>query len=480
MIPEYNIKKPVPTLLAPSRILVAILILFSLVIRIFKYSDHAPLWDSSVYILMGKHIYSCGTSGLWQPLAGVIWPLILGLFWRIGGDSILCGRIIGILLGPACILLTYLIGKTVFSKTTGIIAALFFSLSPIFFVWGNYLYADIPAIFFGLLSVYLIVRQREFSSGILAAIASLTKFIQFSIAAVIMVSGIGLRKRRESGFKLSRFVFGFLLLVGPFLVLNLILYKNPFYPIISATKTLGEYSFLWWKGQLYYIKALLFHENLCLLFGLVGAFFIVKTPRDKNKLMIFLTGSLFLLCIHMSGTQSLRYLMPALPYVYLLSGYGIEKLYDVFKTRRLYVFVVLVVLAAALLFVRGRQFTSYRFAGKKLTVFQRYIRLNEDRIKGSVWISNPSMLVYSNLKASELIYYPLFDLHKARLLYEKLDTADLILFNVKDFPCTPPDDMKCRTAKRKLIRAIESNFHSEWHVRDRDGKLSAGIFVKKK
>ncbi|MEK6876668.1 MAG: hypothetical protein AABX63_04600, partial [Nanoarchaeota archaeon] len=41
-------------------------------------------WDSAVYLGMGKYIYSSGDSGLWEASRPLVWPLILGFFWKIG------------------------------------------------------------------------------------------------------------------------------------------------------------------------------------------------------------------------------------------------------------------------------------------------------------------------------------------------------------------------------------------------------------
>ena len=60
-------------------ILIAIFFLLNLYILQF-YKN--VLWDSSVYIGMGKYIFSLGKIGLWESSRAVVWSLLLGLLWK--------------------------------------------------------------------------------------------------------------------------------------------------------------------------------------------------------------------------------------------------------------------------------------------------------------------------------------------------------------------------------------------------------------
>src|SRR3989344_8609538 len=66
-------------------------------------------WDSSVYMGMSKHIYSGGGSGLWEPSRPVLWPLIIGLLWKLSPDYIFLGKILSIFISLGSSVVIYLI-----------------------------------------------------------------------------------------------------------------------------------------------------------------------------------------------------------------------------------------------------------------------------------------------------------------------------------------------------------------------------------
>ena len=47
------------------------------------FTYHDTRWDESVYMGMGKYIYSNGQIGLWEDIRPIVLPLILGLFWKV-------------------------------------------------------------------------------------------------------------------------------------------------------------------------------------------------------------------------------------------------------------------------------------------------------------------------------------------------------------------------------------------------------------
>ena len=80
-----------------DHILLGLIILLFLYIYFLHLDTNADLWwDSSVYIGMGKYIYSSGELGLYEASRPLIWPLILGFFWKLGLDVIFFGKLLNI------------------------------------------------------------------------------------------------------------------------------------------------------------------------------------------------------------------------------------------------------------------------------------------------------------------------------------------------------------------------------------------------
>ncbi|MDO8661514.1 MAG: hypothetical protein Q7K43_06500, partial [Candidatus Woesearchaeota archaeon] len=64
-----------------------------LVVRLlFVFDWHEVWWDSGVYIGMGKWLWSLSTSGLWEDFRPVLWPIVLGFFWKIGLNPVFVAR----------------------------------------------------------------------------------------------------------------------------------------------------------------------------------------------------------------------------------------------------------------------------------------------------------------------------------------------------------------------------------------------------
>src|SRR3989338_3307182 len=111
------------------RIFILIFLLFFAIKASSLFVHNDIWWDSSVYAGMGKYIYSFGESGLWEPSRPIMWPMILGFFWKTGLDYVFFGELLAIALSSGILALTYLIACRLFDKKTAIVAALFLSLS---------------------------------------------------------------------------------------------------------------------------------------------------------------------------------------------------------------------------------------------------------------------------------------------------------------------------------------------------------------
>lgn len=455
---------------------ITIILLASLLIRIFLYPDHSILWDPAVYLSMGKYIYSLGQSGLWESIRPPIWPLILGFFWKIKINPILWGRACEILFGLGIVFLVYLIGKLVYGKKTGLLAAIFTGFSPLYLYLGNCLYSDITATFLALSGIYCFFKDEPVISGFLLGLCFLTRFptgIMFVCLAFIAI--IGYKKKGLAA--LLKLSLGFLLLSSGFMIFNFYMYGHAFHPFIMAGKTIKAYSDIWHQGIAFYSVNLFIKENLYLIFVPLGLFFTLKN-RGIRKMAIMLTGMAFFVYLHTLDTKLMRYLIPALPFLYLIAGYGIVETYKSIG-RYKKIFNAAVILSIPIWGGQIIQQVNYMSQEKTETVFQQYIRYIEqhkEKINGEIWISDPRMLAYSDLKADRLIYYPYFDSNKAEELRKNIDKAGLILFNTMDFPCVL-NDGACKTEKIKLLQEIKKQLYEEFYVKK--DKAVIGIFRRK-
>ncbi|MBI1935195.1 glycosyltransferase family 39 protein [Candidatus Woesearchaeota archaeon] len=309
-------------------ILVAIL---SAISRIFSFSVESDMWwDSSVYIGMGKHIYSFGQSGLWEASRPLGWPLMLGFFWKIGLDPILFGKITVGLASLGCIILTYLISSKLFGRKTAFFAGLFLAFSPTFFLFGNILYSEIISTFFLLAGIYFFVARKHAFAGLFLGISFITRFFQiFSIIPVIFAYLYCLYKKKYSVKNIIVFAASFLAPVLPYLLLNLYLYGNIFYPFQLQAFMTKYTGWIYHQGIYFYFIGLA-KENFVSIFSIIGIITIFRSKDAMKKsfaLMLLLPFLPYILASH----KEMRILIPILPFLYIAAGIGLLYFAKLFK-----------------------------------------------------------------------------------------------------------------------------------------------------
>ena len=210
---------------------------------------------------------------------------IEGLFFKGVGASVYNGTILVTLLGLGSTVIIYKIGKELYSKPTGLVAAALFALSPWELVLSRSFLIDAQCLFFSLLCLYvglLAIRKGSIKlslvSGIFFASALLTKdfaaFILIPLLLFLLYS-----KPKKIRLFLSQ-VTAFLL---PALLFSLVWYqailgKNLFYMFQHS-----DFSDLNYSGvKLSYSFVGVFLWN----YGL-GAFFVVATAFSLLLLVTF-------------------------------------------------------------------------------------------------------------------------------------------------------------------------------------------------
>ncbi|MEM4638063.1 MAG: hypothetical protein QXK76_03535, partial [Candidatus Woesearchaeota archaeon] len=110
-----------------------LIILIFIILKIFTINSElykTPLWDETVYLGMGKYLYSYGNSGLWESIRPIGLPIITGLMWTIG-EQILFTKILLIIFSSLLIYITYLLSLSLSSnKKTSIISVTLLLITP--------------------------------------------------------------------------------------------------------------------------------------------------------------------------------------------------------------------------------------------------------------------------------------------------------------------------------------------------------------
>ncbi len=432
----------------------SIIFLF-IILKLFFLSPNV-WWDSAVYLGMGKFIWSLGNSGLWEASRPLVWPTILGFFWKIGLDIIVVGRILSLLCAAGCIYLTYLIAKEAFDNKIGIIAALLIAFSPTFFFNSDLMLTGIPSTLFGLLAVYSFIRKRYFAAGLFSGLTFMTRFLGLLVVFGIGIAAIIYRKKLKlCKDDLLLAGLGLLVPVFPYLVLNFFMYKDilkPFLLQVVLTKYTG---WMWWEPFTFYFKNL-FKENFLVVLSLLGIYLLfIKKHRDYKKLAVLLTFLTFFIFYNFNIHKEMRFAITFMPYLYILASLGLVYCSKFIKNKK-----ALLLISVLIVGVWCYETFSQYEKEEKITTFDPFIEF-VSHANGTIWISNPSFIAYSDVLAQERIYEYQTSFKGFRILIDKLNEADNILLNTCDIPCFPGNDF-CEEGKKRFMESVKNNFDAAY------------------
>jgi hypothetical protein len=430
---------------------IALIILIFLSLQLLKYDGKASLWwDSSVYINIGKYIYSGGESGLYEETRPLLWPLLLGLYWKLGFNPILFGKITLMLFGCGSILLTYLIAKKVFNKKTAIIASLMLSLSPTFFLFNSILFTSIPSAFFLLLGLYYFLDQKYSYAGFWFGISFMTRFFQIFMISLIFIFLVSLVISKKKSFKeLAQMLIFFSIPVVPYLIFIIFRYGNPIYPFLLQAWMVEHTGWIFHQDRGYYFIELI-KENFLIMFLVLGIFFVSLKKRTYPIFFVYLLSITFILYL-LQPHKELRFLISLFPIIYIISAYGITEISGKLgKYKNLGILILII----PWLFLNTPDLKSNSYKDG-LDEFYKFI--DSENMRGNIWISNPSFIVYSTLRSDELIYYPLYDEKKIEYLSENIQNADYVLMNTCDILPCPPSEKHCESKHEAFLELMQNS-----------------------
>lgn len=226
----------------------------------------------------------------------------------------------------------------------------------------------------------------------------------------------------------------------------------------------------WVYHQPYYFYFIgLLKENFLVIFSIVGFAIAIKEKSflRKSLFIIFLLPFLF---YNFAAHKEMRLMIPLLPFLYIFTSSGLAYFLNSFKKYGKFILILLFGLWAFLAIPQLR-FDRYDDA---LDVFYEYIK--SVKTDEGIWISNPSFIAYSDKKAEELIYYPLYSSKKAIELQEKVGIARIVMLNTCDIlPCRR-EDKDCLEETDKFIRIFEKKLRLRY--KSKMGNCDYFIFEK--
>lgn len=448
-------------------------ILFFLVRIFYMQRFHALIWDEAVYVSMAKYLASFGRIGLWEIFRPQLFPALLAFGRSLGMDIVILGEFISIVAASGMVYLSYLIGRNVFNKSTGILAAFLLAITPVFFLYSGYILTEIPSGFFVLLALYLVTKNEikdcsYLLAGLFAGLAFLTRFPQgilFGVLIVFFSAKFLFGRSKKNFYPLLYASMGFLAIQLPFFVFNGLLYSEStanvyhaiFRPVILAFS--HQYNPAEIPGQaFFYIRQL---QNFWLVFAVIGAVFYIamkKYMQSKANLVIIVFLSYFAY-LNIIPNKQIRFSIMFLPLLCMLASYGIFALIEIISQEEKYVMArkaiigLIVVLSVALIIPIDANYYFWRPAKMPEIVADFYSYFKELSNENSplvILTADPTPAAYTDAK-----FIPIyFSLENAYKDYAKSD-YDYIVYSTDVYYCAPEDE-GCKNEINSFFAKVSS------------------------
>ena len=428
-----------------------LLFIASLSIRILiLLAPRSLVWDGTIYVAMGKYIFSHGTVGYWEPFRPVIWPAILGFLWKLGFDSYTLGIYIQILASLIALYFTYKIGEKV-ARGSGLYAATLLSFTPIFMAFIIAPLTDLPSVAIALGALYFFLEEYFFTAGILVAVAFLFRFPQILIGLPLGFMTLVYLVRDKRKRPIARFLLGVVPILCAFFIFNSIAYHDPLYPIhtgtiVTATST-GPHD-----HETFFYSINTFIENPFLLFLITAIVLWLwnfkSTLRNNARILVMLNALVVGLYFGFFPHKELRYSIAFLPYLALMAAFGIHYFFGTIKSKYTRPIITLFLIVSLLLI--SLQALNNNIPEGPTKELQAYLGFFHSLPGAKVISSSPQLLAHNDIHATSIsdTWEDMYDNYEDDTIareYVALDTCQLSCATTAE---------KCATAKYDLLTEL--------------------------
>jgi hypothetical protein len=263
----------------------------------------------------------------------LLFQFLLSVIYRIQFSDLL-GRLLSVLIGIATIYLTYLIGKTLYGRLPGALAAAFLALMPYHVVVTRQALLDGPMVFFATLTIYMLARLGQtkktvwlYAAGVSMGLTFLSKETSVILMGSIYVFLALAPEIRVRVRDLIASSLLFLLVAAPFPI-----------ALIAAGGTSTGHQYLVWQlfrrpnhEWSFYLTTVPPAVGVWLLLAaILGLIWLWRERSWKEKLLIawILVPVVFFQIWPVKGFQ---YLLPIVTPLALLAGRALGRLIQKFQ-----------------------------------------------------------------------------------------------------------------------------------------------------
>lgn len=423
------------------------IIIAAFFIRLYFLISHGiAWWDSSVYVGVGKYIFSGGAVGVNELYRPILWPLILGFVWKIGINPLVFGMIFDLVLNLISIWLVYIIAKKISNRKVAFFAALLMALSSSFIFYSSKGLTENLSVFLILLSVYFIYERKYALAGIFGGISVLARYPNALLlpAAIIFLFLHERYSRKDAARGSAKYALWFLIPVAALLAGNFLAFGNPLHQLIEAQAVVAKAGTFLPSPWYYYFAAITAECFFSVLF--FYSVYISLKEKKRSMHLMHIIFAIFFIYYSIVARKEIRYLFVALPMLYLSLGHAIDDLWY----RRLfgrhvvkYVVVALIILFALSSFFALKSFQKDFYRPESPEIMANFY--NSALLQGKAIIS--SSPVQSAYIDSSVI------LMETSIFYKYINmSSDYYAIYTCDFFCANPD---CRSSEETFLSILD-------------------------
>jgi hypothetical protein len=278
--------------------------------------------------------------------------LTLATLFKIFGESIFVSHVFILLVSYFGILYTYLLGKYLQNRSVGIIAALLLFCSPLYFAQSGMVNGDVMIFTLGVITIYYFLKSNYILYLISGTLLVLTKESSAAIiVAILIYLYIESDRRRELLKVFVMYSIPLLFLLSFFIMQKLttgMMLPNPYFDnhnlfqlnitdILSKLKLVLGWTFI---EQHRFILLIILCVNI-----------IVNRRRAyKKEYLLFMIVIIFFVAAFTGIFFLPRYIIPILPYFYIMSASSIVML---FAYKRIYILVTIITMITFIVILHG-------------------------------------------------------------------------------------------------------------------------------
>lgn len=329
--PQILQSLPVVNEAVVSRLLLVFAISLGAFLRIWQIDAMGYNTDEAVY--SGQAAAIAGVPGLKDifPIFRahpLLFQFLLSIVYKIQFSD-LYGRLLSVAIGMGTILLTYQIGKTLYGRLPGALAATFMALMPYHIIVSRQVLLDGPMTFFATLSLFMLARfgKSQRASWLYAAGASMGLTFLGKETSIVMLGAIFAFLALAS--ELRTRIWDVIIAV---VLMALVISPFPIAITLAGGSTTGRNYLVWQLFRrpnhewLFYLTTIPTEIGILVIAAAVlGVIFLWRDHSWREKLLLawIIVPTVFFQIWPVKGYQ---YLLPIAPAVALLAGRALGRL----------------------------------------------------------------------------------------------------------------------------------------------------------